>query len=58
MASITFQLSDDLRREFKIKLANEGRSQKEVLLTMVGLYVKGNGDGKGKKDKPGKGSRK
>ena len=57
MRSMTFLISDELHRDFKIKLAKEDRSAKEVFLTWVGLYVRKGGDGKGKKDRPEKGSR-
>ena len=49
MRSMTFLISDDLHRDFKIKLAEERRSAKEVFLTWVEVYVKGIKDVK-KKD--------
>ena len=58
MRSMTFLIPDDLHRDFKIKLVEEGRSAKEVFLTLVSLYVKENGDEKRKKDRSGKGSKK
>ena len=58
MRSMTFLIPDDLHRDFKIKLVEEGRSAKEVFLTLVSLYVKENGDEKRKKDRFGKGSKK
>ena len=58
MRSMTFLISDELHRDFKIKLVEEGRSAKEVFLTLVSLYVKENGDEKRKKDRSGKGSKK
>lgn len=58
MRSMTFLIPDDLHRHFKIKLVEEGRSAKEVFLTLVSLYVKENGDEKRKKDRLGKSSKK
>jgi len=58
MRSMTFLVPDDLHRDFKIKLAEESRSAKEVFLTWVGIYVKENGNGKGKKDRSKKSSQK
>lgn len=58
MRSMTFLIPDDLHRDFKLKLVEEGRSAKEVFLTLVSLYVKENGNEKRKEDKPGKGSKK
>ena len=52
----SFLISDELHQKFKIKLAEEGRSQKEVFLTWIEIYVKASGAGKGKKDRPRKGS--
>lgn len=57
MRSMTFLIPDELHRDFKIKLAEERRSAKEVFLTLISLYVKDNGEEKGK-NKPSKGSRK
>ena len=54
MRSMTFLIPDDLHRDFKIKLAEERRSAKEVFLGLISIYVKGTGNGK---NKPGKGSR-
>lgn len=50
----SFLISDELHKKFKIKLAEEGRSQKQVFLTWIEIYVKEGGDGKDKKDKSGK----
>jgi len=50
MRSMTFLVPDDLHRNFRIKLAEESRSAKEVFLTWVSIYVKENDDGKEKKD--------
>lgn len=58
MKSMTFLVPDELHREFKIKLAEERRSAKEVFLTWIRIYVRGVADEKGKKDRLGKGSRK
>ena len=58
MRSMTFLIPDDLHRDFKIKLVEEGRSAKEVFLSLVSIYVRGDGDGKGKKDRPGSGGKK
>lgn len=58
MRSMTFLIPDDLHRDFKIKLAEERRSAKEVFLSLVSIYVKGDGNGKRKKDRPGSGSKK
>lgn len=58
MRSMTFLIPDDLHRDFKIKLVEEGRSAKEVFLTLVSLYVKENGDEKRKKDRLGKDRKK
>jgi len=55
---MTFLIPDDLHRDFKIKLAEERRSAKEVFLSLVRIYVREDGDGKGKKDKPRSGSKK
>lgn len=56
MRSCTFLIPDDLHQAFKIRLAEEKRSAKEFFLTCVGIYVKEDGDDKGKTDKSGKGS--
>jgi len=58
MRSMTFLIPDELHREFKIKLVEEGRSAKEVFLTLISLYVKQAEYEKEKKDKPGKGRKK
>jgi len=58
MRSMTFLIPDDLHRDFKIKLCKEGRSAKEVFLTWVGYYVRGDNNGKKTKDRSGKGSPK
>ena len=58
MRSMTFLVPDDLHRNFKIKLAEESRSAKEVFLTWVSIYVKDDGNGKGKKDGSEKSSQK
>jgi len=53
MKSIRFDIPDDLHQKIKIKLAKEGRQQKELFLTLTELYV-GEDDGKEKKDRPKK----
>lgn len=58
MRSMTFLIPNDLHRDFKIKLVEEGRSAKEVFLTLISLYVRENGDEKRKKDGSGKNSKK
>lgn len=58
MRSMTFLISDDLHRDFKLKLCEEDRSAKEVFLTWVEYYVRGGKNGKNKKDRSGKGSPK
>lgn len=54
----SFLISDELHKKFKIKLAQEGRSQKEVFITWIEIYVKGDGNGREKKDRSGKSSQK
>jgi len=57
MKGIRFDISDDLHRRLKTKLAAEGRQQKEVFLTLTENYV-GDDYEENKKDRPQKGSRK
>lgn len=57
MRSCTFLIPDDLHQAFKIRLAEERRSAKEFFLSCVAIYIKEDGDDKGKKDRPGKGGK-
>lgn len=50
---IRFDISDDLHRRLKIKLASEGRQANELFITLTKIYV---GDENGKKKKEGPGS--
>jgi len=44
----------DMHREFKTKLASEGRTAKEFFLTIVRAYIDRGKDGKKGKDEPQK----
>ena len=46
---IRFDISDDLHRRLKIKLASEGRQANELYITLTEIYV--GDDEKGKKDR-------
>ena len=50
---IRFDISDDLHRRLKIKLASEGRQANELFITLTKIYV-GEENGKEKKDGPGR----
>ena len=45
---IRFDISDDLHRRLKIKLASEGRQANELFITLTKIYV---GDENEKKDR-------
>ena len=51
MKGIRFDISDELHRKLKIKLASEGRQANELFITLTEIYV-GN-DEKEKKDRSG-----
>jgi len=52
MKSIRFEIPDELHQKLKIKLAKEGRQQKELFLTLSDIYVSDENDRK-KKGGPG-----
>lgn len=56
MKGIRFDISDDLHRRLRTKLASEGRQANELFITLTTLYVGDNE--KGKKDRPQKSSKK
>ncbi len=37
---MNFDLSDDLRKEFKAKLAKEGKTSREVIVDFIKEYIK------------------
>ena len=47
---IRFDISDDLHRRLKIKLASEGRQANELYITLTELYV-GDDNGEEKKER-------
>jgi len=54
---IRFDISDDLHRRLKIKLASEGRQANELFITLTKIYV-GDENGKDKKNRSQKSSKK
>ena len=54
---IRFDISDDLHRRLRTKLSSEGRQANELFITLTELYV-GDDNGKDKKDRPKKNSKK
>ena len=57
MKGIRFDISDDLHCKLRTKLASEGRQANELFITLTELYV-GDDNGKDKKDRPQKSSKK
>lgn len=53
MKGIRFDISDDLHRKLRTKLASEGRQSKDLFITLTEIYV-GENDKTGKKDGPKK----
>ena len=54
---IRFDISDDLHKKLRTKLASEGRQANELFITLTELYV-GEENGDGKKNRPKKSSKK
>lgn len=56
MKGIRFDISDELHRKLRTKLASEGRQAKELYITLTEIYV--GDDGQDQKNKPKKSSKK
>ena len=56
MKGIRFDISDDLHRRLRTKLASEGRQANELFITLTEIYV--GDDEETKKDGPQKSSKK
>lgn len=54
---IRFDISDDLHKKLRTKLASEGRQANELFITLTKLYV-GDDNGKAKKNRPQKSGKK
>ncbi len=48
---IRFDISDELHKKLRTKLASEGRQANELFITLTELYV-GDDNGKDKKNRP------
>ena len=57
MKGIRFDISDDLHRRLRTKLASEGRQANELYITLTEIYV-GDDSGEGKKNRSQKSSKK
>ena len=57
MKGIRFDISDDLHRRLRTKLASEGRQANELFINLTELYA-GDDNGENKKNRPQKSNKK